>query len=35
MQKKPMLALHPATELINDAEGEQFIVKMYRSSSKQ
>lgn len=25
-----MLALHPATELINDVEGEQFIVKLYR-----
>lgn len=28
-----MLALHPATELINDAEGEQFTVKMYRKTN--
>lgn len=26
-----ILALHPATDFLNDVEGEQFIVKMYRA----
>ena len=28
-----ILSLHPSTDFINDVEGEQFIVKMYRKSN--